>query len=342
MARVFFLKLNQLGEFGLIDMLAQNLEWGTGVIKGIGDDTAVLEPDGHKQQLFTTDMLVEGVHFSLEYALPRQVGIKAMAVNVSDIAAMGGKPTHAVVSLALPPSLSVEAVLDFYEGLRQAAREYAVNVVGGDTVKNPERLVVNVALLGEVEKGRALYRSGAHPGDLVYVTGHLGASAAGLYICQHFNKPFPSEAADFARLAHLEPRARLSAGRLLAKVEGVTSMNDISDGLASEVNEICRASGVGCRIRCAQIPIDARVKELAALAGIGPLDWAFLGGEDFQLVFTVNPSCAAVVEHTLKTSGEDFTQIGEILPPEHGISLELGGGQKVPLQANGYNHFTRE
>lgn len=333
------MKLGDLGEFGLIDRLSRDLINRPGeVVQGIGDDAAVLNLEGPWWLLFTTDMLVEGVHFSLDYATPAQVGIKTVAVNVSDIAAMGGWPAHGVVSLGLPTRLSVEEVEELYQGIRQAAGEYNLNIVGGDTVLSPERLVINLALLGFVEKGRAVYRSGARVGDLIYVTGGLGKSAAGLYLCQHPDLTIDPGMAAFLKRAHLEPRARLRAGRILSRA-GVTAMDDVSDGLAAELREICRASGVGCRVRAEGIPVDYRVRRVAALANHDPLDWAFSGGEDFELVFTVPPDLARGVEEKLAAAGEECRCIGEVIPAEKGMVLELAGGRCVPLEARGYDHF---
>ncbi|MCL2766882.1 MAG: thiamine-phosphate kinase, partial [Peptococcaceae bacterium] len=165
------MKLSQIGEFGLIDLLTGDLSEGHGVIQGVGDDTAVISVSRDKWLLFTTDMMVEGVHFSFDYSTPEQVGWKLLAVNVSDIAAMGGLPTQAVISLAIPNHISVDQMEALYRGLKEAAEVYRVSLVGGDTVGGKERLVLNLALLGEVTAGQVVYRRGAKPGDLVFVTG---------------------------------------------------------------------------------------------------------------------------------------------------------------------------
>ncbi|MGB9803153.1 MAG: thiamine-phosphate kinase [Desulfofundulus sp.] len=333
------MKLGDLGEFGLINRLSRDLINRPGeVVRGIGDDAAILNLEGPWWLLFTTDMLVEGVHFSLDYATPAQVGIKSVSVNVSDIAAMGGWAAHGVVSLGLPARLSVEEVEELYRGIRQAAGEYGLNIVGGDTVLCPERLVINLALVGFVEKGRAVCRGGARVGDLIYVTGSLGKSAAGLYLCRHPDLTVDPGVAAFLKQAHLEPRARLRAGRVLSRA-GVTAMDDVSDGLAAELREICLASGVGCRVRARDIPVDHRVVVVAALAACDPLDWAFSGGEDFELVFTVPPDTARNVEEMLAAAGEECRCIGEITPADKGVVLELPGGRCVPLEARGYDHF---
>lgn len=334
------MKLSDLGEFGLIERLSQDLiTQPAQVVRGAGDDAAVLQVvDGAHWLLFTTDMLVEGVHFSLAWARPAQVGIKTVAVNVSDIAAMGGWPTYGVISLGLPDRLTVEEVEELYQGIRQAAREYGISIVGGDTVSSPERLVINLAMLGSVEAGRAVYRSGAKPGNLIYVTGTLGKSAAGLYLCRYPELAVAPDIAVFLRQAHLEPRARLKAGRLLAAA-GITAMDDISDGLAGELAEICRASGVGCLVRAEYIPVDPRVRTLAELVGWDPLDWALSGGEDFELVFTVPPLLARRVEESLSGAGEEYRCIGEITSAGTGMVMEMADGRLVPLNARGYDHF---
>ncbi|OAT79961.1 thiamine-phosphate kinase [Desulfotomaculum copahuensis] len=334
------MNLSALGEFGLIERLARDLPNNPGqVVCGAGDDAAVLQAAGPDQLLFTTDMLVEEVHFSLTWATAEQVGVKALAVNVSDIAAMGGRPAYAVISLGVPERVTVEELDALYRGLRRTAREYGVNLVGGDTVACPDRLVINVALLGLVEPGRAVYRGGARPGDLIYVTGSLGKSAAGLFLCRHPETPVVPEAAAFARLAHLEPCARVQAGRLLAAA-GVGAMDDISDGLAGELGEICRASGAGCRVRAGAVPVDPRVRLVAAAAGCDPLDWALYGGEDFELLFTVSPAGAARMEDKMAQAGEAVSLIGEITPAGDGMKIETGGVWR-PLPARGYDHFLR-
>lgn len=333
--------LSTLGEFGLIELLSRGLPvTRTDVVKGIGDDAAVLRVGGENWLLFTTDMLIEDVHFSFSHAAPEQVGYKALAVNVSDVAAMGGWPAHALISLGVPLSVPVEVLKGIYAGLKRAAGEYGVSIVGGDTVKSPGRLIINVALLGMVEAGRALYRSGARPGDLIFVTGPLGNSAAGLYLCRHPEIPVSPETAGFLRFAHLEPRARVGAGRILAKTGKVTAADDISDGLASELHEICRASGAGCRIRDEALPVDPRMREAARAAAGDPLDWALYGGEDYELVFTVPAESAASVKQGLRTDHQDCHLIGEILPQNEGVCRVLPDKQVIPLELRGYDHFT--
>lgn len=334
------MKLSELGEFGLIDFLTAGLGQNSGgVIKGVGDDTAVLEVGGGNWLLFTTDMLVEGVHFSLDYSTFAQVGWKTLAVNLSDIAAMGGRPTHALLSLAVPPGLAPADLAELYEGLRLAAGEYGVNIVGGDTVSCPERLVLNAALLGEVKAGGAVYRSGARPGDKVFVTGPLGAPAAGLHLFQNPGLEGPAGSSDYCRLAHAAPRPRVKEGMLLARC-GVAAMNDISDGLASEIHEICTASRVGCLIRQADVPVDRRVREVAAAAGADPLQWALFGGEDLELVFTAGREAEEEIKREAATGGFQIYEVG-LITPSPGVCLARPDGSVLPLARGGYDHFSR-
>lgn len=336
------MRLSEIGEFGLIERIAQGLLMHPQeVVAGVGDDAAVLRTAGPHWLLFTTDMLVEGVHFSLAWATPEQVGYKTVAVNVSDIAAMGGWPTHGVISLGVPPRMTVEEVEKLYYGLRRAAAEYHLNIVGGDTVLSPERLVINFALLGQVEAGRAVLRGGARVGDLICVTGTLGNSAAGLYLCQHPELAPGEEVSTFLYRAHLEPKAKLAAGRLLASI-GATAMEDVSDGLARELHNICRASGVGCLVRAKDIPLSSQARELARLTGHDPLEWALSGGEDYELVFTLPGELFSRAKEELLAIGESCTCIGEIVPPQEGLLLEFPGGSRVPLALQGYDHFAKE
>ncbi len=333
------MKVKELGEFRLINLLCGQIPPPSDkVIRGIGDDTAVLTNDDKMLVLMTTDMLVEDIHFSFRHSPFKSVGWKALAVNVSDIAAMGGLPTGATVSIGIPPHLEVSQVEELYFGLSQCAREYGTDIVGGDTVKSPRGLVINVTLLGRVEPDRVIYRSGARPGDIIMVTGPLGNSAAGLYILTH---DLPQDDPDLTGeviKAHLYPRARVKEGRVLSETGYVTSMNDISDGLASEVLEICEASAVGCELDAKSVPYSKAVAEISSRAGVTPLQWALNGGEDFELVFTVKPQGADKVMAALEEAGASPSVVGRIMAREHGYSLREDDRKSV-LRPAGYDHF---
>jgi len=327
------MKLKDVGEFGLIDMIKKDAIINhDDVVLGIGDDAAVYIPRAGWFELLTTDMLIENVHFDLTKTTPCQLGYKALAVNLSDIAAMGGRPRHAVVSLGLPPALSVEFVVELYTGMKEICREYAVNIIGGDTVSSPSGLVVNVALTGEVEPTGLLRRSGAKSGDFVVVTGTLGNSAAGLDLLMRGSW----EEFDFAWplvSAHLTPRPQLGIGQKLAKW-GATSANDISDGLSSEANELAHASKVGLRIFRDKIPLAPELVEAAAVLGKSPYDYALFGGEDYQLIFTCGPQEFAAI-----SMGEaPLTVVGEVIDGS-GVILVDADGRPSALEARGYNHF---
>ncbi len=325
--------LREVGEFGLIDLIKENtIVDPASVVLGIGDDAAVYRPGPGMLELLTTDMLVENVHFSLSTTSPCQLGYKAVAVNLSDIAAMGGRPRQAVVSLGLPPRLAVEYVIELYKGMKEICREFGVNIVGGDTVSSPSGLVVNVAVVGEVPPAGLLRRSDARPGDVVAVTGTLGDSAAGLELLatadwQQHDYAWPLVT------AHLTPRPRLDIGRQLAGW-GASSADDISDGLASEANEIAHASKVGLRIFADRIPLSPAIRQAAAAAGRRPLDYALYGGEDFQLIFTLSQEAWA----GLPAGAGRLTAVGEVTGRAGEVVLVTDAGTSR-LEPKGYNHF---
>ncbi|PKM83393.1 MAG: thiamine-phosphate kinase [Firmicutes bacterium HGW-Firmicutes-14] len=334
------MKIKHLGEFGLIERLGRILPCPSDrVIKGIGDDTAVLRPEQEKLVLMTTDMLIEDVHFSLRYFPPRAVGWKALAVNISDIAAMGGLPAQATVSVGIPAHFDIDTIEGIYEGLRECASQYKTDIVGGDTVKSPHGLIINITVLGWVEPELVTYRSGAKPGDIIMVTGPLGSSAAGLFLLNNEAAGVSAKIAEQAVASHLYPRARVDEGRVLSGSGYVTAMNDISDGLAGEILEICFASGAGCELDEAALPISPCAAETAGLAGVTPLEWALKGGEDFELVFTVRPEGVEVVEHLMTEAGYlRPLRVGIILPAETGCCI-MGKDGRAAIGPGGFNHF---
>jgi thiamine-monophosphate kinase len=325
--------IKDLGEFGLIKRISAGLaSTGRPVIAGIGDDSAVLHPPMGKLQLVTTDMLVENVHFRLDIAEPFQIGWRSLAVNISDIAAMGGEPTYAFVSIGLPRETTVEFVDDLYSGMRKIAEAYSVDIVGGDTVFSPE-VIINIALLGEVEAENLVLRSGAEVGDALVVTGDLGGSEAGLAILKRGLSMEGTE-------KHLMPVPRAREGRLLAKSGYVTSMIDISDGLASEVRHICEASGTGARLYMSKIPISGNVYQVAEHIGKTPHDLALYGGEDFELLFTCQPDKVSLLaEDILKHCGTPLATVGRIVETSHSMTVEDASGGIAPLEPRGYDHF---
>lgn len=329
------MKVSNIGEFGLIERLRHLLsEPDPRVIVGIGDDVAVLEGPGEMLLLATCDIQVEGVHFLRSLITPYELGRKAMAINLSDIASMGGLPDFALVSLAFPPDTELEFIDELYRGLKEEAAEAGVKIVGGNMARLPERFAVDVFLMGRVEKDLFLTRRGARPGDLLMVTGTLGDSAAGLALLL---KGIREE--KFAPLykAHFTPRARLREGRVLATGKIASSAIDVSDGLARDLGHLCDESGVGALVRLNDIPISDELKEAAAILGEDPFKLAIAGGEDYQLLFTVPPDKAHEACRALYPT--PVTEIGVILEPQEGRFILMPDGSKRPLEPEGWNHF---
>ncbi len=319
---------------------ALNREFGpapAGVILGIGDDCAALALNGADYLLWTVDTLVEGVHFDLAYTSLAQLGWKSLTVNLSDIAAMGGNPGPALLSLGWPPDRDRGLALDFAAGLAQAAREYDVAVIGGDTVASPRGLIVTVTLTGRVPAAQMLRRAGAQIGDLIFVTGFLGEAAAGLEILRRGLNPAPDLKEPLIE-AQLRPRPHLRAGRLLAREGLATALIDTSDGVATDLYHICQASGVGARLVGSEVPVSPRVEALAPALGRDPLDLALTGGEDFLLLFTSPPEKAASLPQSFSRAGlAPPRRLGHIVPGDR-VILETPAGE-VDISGRGYDHF---
>ena len=318
------------GEFALIGRLArQSPVIHADLVAGIGDDAAVIGgsfPDGD-YLLVTTDMLVETSHFRRDWASPVQIGIKSVACNVSDIAAMGGTPTFMFVSLALSTDTEVAWVDALYKGMAQACRRYGVVIAGGDTTHG-EVATISITLLGRVAPENLRLRSHARPGELLCVTGPLGGSAAGLAMLSAGLEP-----PDYLRQKHLTPGCRLDVSPVIASI--ARAMIDISDGLAAEVNHICDQSGTGAEIVVADIPMDPAVRDAARLTGNDPLEFALSGGEDFELLFSISPENKRCCDE----KGIPVTVVGRVTEATSGRILLYPDGKKASL-SGGYNHFS--
>jgi thiamine-monophosphate kinase len=330
-------------ELEIIRVIRRTVEGGRAedVEVGIGDDTAVLLPRAGSRLLATTDLLVENVHFRRAWASPFDIGWKAVAVNLSDIAAKGGRPRWALVGLALPAPAEQASVEALYEGMREAGAPHGVAIVGGDTSTSPRDWFVNVTLLGEHE-GHPRLRSGARPGDVVAVTGTLGRSAAGLAALEAGRALLGAvspEAIQAATSSHLRPTARVAEGRWLGAAAGVHAMMDCSDGLATDLSHICRESGVSARVALDRLPVDACVPEVARALRADPLSWAASSGEDFELLLTCDPAAVETLRDGLRrATGTALTAIGEIEPVGTGLTFLDGAGREVAVGA-GYEHF---
>jgi thiamine-monophosphate kinase len=331
--------IRALGEFGLIARLTTGLPARPDVLTGVGDDCAVLDLGGEMVTLATCDALLDGEHFLRRVATPEQIGRRAMAVNLSDIASMGGWPRYALISLLLPADLPTAFMDGVYRGLRAEAEQYGAVIVGGN-ITGSATFGLDITLLGQARRGQALLRSGARPGDALLMTGALGAAAAGLHLLLHPELDAPAPVREPLVAAQLVPTPRVPEGRLLATLGAVTAMMDISDGLAADLGHLCEQSGVGARLDEAALPIPEAVQLAAQLAGKPALDWALFGGEDYQLLFTAPP---ASVPYLIKTlwiaTGTPVSLIGEMLPAEAGLTLRARDGSVKPLPARGWDHL---
>ncbi len=341
--------LEDIGEPALIEHIVAALGEaaqgaGQGVIRGIGDDAAVLQQAPGMRLLAACDMLVEGRHFDLRYFTPRQVGWKALAVNLSDIAAMGGRPRWALVSLALPARLTVGFVEDLYQGMAELAEKYGVIIVGGDTCSSPDCLVIDVSILGEASRYDVSYRSGARSGDLLLVTGYLGRAAAGLAALRQ-GQPPAVPGLETLHQAHLLPEPRVREAAELMRSGLVGAMNDLSDGLTTELYEITQASACGARIWVSRLPIDAPTRELARHLRADPLGWALHGGEDFELLLTLQGSkrsswnVKSLTRNIERATGTPLHVIGRITPQSGEVLIVNRDGSLLQLEPGGYNHF---
>lgn len=331
-------RLSDLGEFGFIERISRHMILRhAGVIHGIGDDASVFEPKPGCVMLLTTDMLVEGVHF-LEATSFKLLGRKSLAVNLSDIAAMGAEPMDAYVCLAVPQRLTVEELEELYQGLREMAQEYSVNILGGDTTRSPGPLVINVAVTGAAPREQVVLRRGARPGNLIYVTGWLGDASGGLDMIREA-RPWPREKGATLLRAHLDPRPHLAEGLFLAQRGFATSMLDVSDGLASDLRHICTQSGVGAVVRHRSLPISQALREYAEAFGLDVLSMALGGGEDYCLLLTVPEHRAHELERSFgERFGHPIWPIGEITQGGEMLLL-TEKGELRPLPKAGWDSF---
>lgn len=331
--------LAQVGEFGFLDLLRSALGNPRGPVElSLGDDAALLRPREDFDLVLTTDLMVEGRHFDFAYTSPFDLGAKAMASNVSDCAAMGAAPLAALVSLAAPGDFPVESALRLFNGLKGWAEAYGARIVGGDT-SAADKVVVNVALVGEVERGKALRRGGAREGDAVVVTGTLGDAAAGLHALQNREGADPDLAAPLIR-RHLTPTPRFAAGRLLATRGLATSCIDLSDGLAGDVGHLCAASGVGVEIHEEGLPFSEAFRAYCAARGLDPVALALTGGEDYELLFTVPVDRLSQVLRGLSAEcGVPCRSVGRVVKASKGRTLIRRNGATEPLAARAFDHY---
>lgn len=336
-------EISSLGEFGLIDHLTKNIELqNASSVLGVGDDAAVIDHFG-KQTVVTTDLLVEGVHFDLMYTPLKHLGYKSVIVNLSDIYAMNAIPTQIVISLGISNRFSLEGMDEFYEGVYAACTKYGVDLVGGDTTSSQKGFIISVTAIGEVAPDKFVKRSTAQKGDLLCVSGDLGAAYVGLLFLEREKKIYMEspgvqpdlEGESFVIGKLLKPEARKDIIEFLASSEITpTAMMDISDGLSSEVLHICKQSNLGCVLYEDKIPVNEQMKQAAFKFEIDPTACALSGGEDYELVFTIPQS-----EYDKLVLNEEISVVGYMTEPEQGAHIITKGGSKHALTAQGWNHL---
>ncbi len=335
--------VNTLGEFGLIEHLTKPFQTRhVETIKGVGDDAAVID-NGTYCTLVSTDMLVEGIHFDLAYTPLKHLGYKAVVVNLSDIYAMNGHPKQVLVSIAISSKYTVEALEELYAGIRAACEAYEVDLVGGDTTSSPKGMTISVTAIGQGQKERITYRHGARPGDLICITGDVGAAYLGLQILEREKRLWqenPSLQPDLEGQAYLigrqlKPEARRDMIEAFQKNDLIpTSMIDISDGLASELFHLCKQSGTGALIEESGVPIHPEAQLMAIKFRLDPITCALSGGEDYELLFTIRPKDVDKIRFL-----PDIYIAGEMLEPDAGIRLSTKGGKLHDIKAQGWRHF---
>ncbi|MEN3326704.1 MAG: thiamine-monophosphate kinase [Acidobacteriota bacterium] len=310
----------------------------------IGDDAAVFHSAAGKDTVVTADLLIEDIDFRRTTAPPTLLGHKALAVSISDIAAMGARPRWCLISIGVPEEVwQTEFIDQFYEGLATLANRYDVKLIGGDTSRTTEKIVIDSIVIGECIAGQAVKRAGARPGDQIFVTGSLGGAAAGLrliergaHLAEQNFADEDSQKIDHVLLRQLRPEPRVGWGIVLGEERLATSMIDISDGVSSDLNHLCAASGAGALIESSLLPIDHQVVELCGRRALDPLQLALHGGEDFELLFTVSPR--DVERLPRRADGTQITRIGEVRIEADGVKISEGS-RIWELNPGGWKHF---
>ena len=334
-------EISDLGEFGLIEYLTQNIELqNASSVVGVGDDAAVIDHFG-KQTVITTDLLIEGVHFDLTYTPLKHLGYKSVIVNLSDVYAMNAVPTQIIMSIGLSNRFSVEAINEFYEGVYAACEKYNVDLIGGDTASSQKGFIISATAIGEVAPDKFVKRSGAQKGDLLCVSGDLGASYVGLLFLEREKKIFlenPAIQPDLEGESYvvgrlLKPEAKKDIIEFFEKQDITpTSMMDISDGLSSEILHICKQSGLGCVLYEEKIPIAEDTKKAAFKFEIDPTACALSGGEDYELLFTIRQS-----DYEKLVLNEEISVIGYMTDSADGAKIITKGNHTYPITAQGWD-----
>lgn len=334
-------ELSELGEFRLIEHLTGDIKLkNKSSLKGIGDDAAVLRY-GKNIVVLSTDLFVEGIHFNLMYSPLKHLGYKSVVAGISDIYAMNARPQHITVSIAVSNKISIESLDEFYAGIKLACERYQVDLVGGDTSSSITGMMISVTALGTADKSKLVYRKGAKPNDLICVSGNLGAAYAGIQILERERRIFQSDnriqpdltGYSYVLERQLKPEARKDIIDLLGQSDILpTSMIDITNGLASDLFQICKHSQTGCRIYMNRIPIDEETTKTAKELNIEPVICALNGGEDYELLFTVPLNKSEII-----SSLKGISIIGHITGADWGKKMVTNDGGEVELKAQGWD-----
>jgi len=334
-AGVIGMEIREIGEFGLINRIRKSMASSDpGLIQGIGDDVAVVEI-GRKVLLVTTDILIEGIHFDRSWINPYRLGKKALTVNLSDIAAMGGTPRYFLISLGLPKNLPLSFISSFYRGLKEWAKQFHVDLIGGDTSLS-QKIVINICLLGEGKKGRLLFRKGARIGNDLFVSGTLGDAALGLKILQ---KEGLQRRPRGLIGKHLSPCPRIELGQAITGHRLATAMIDVSDGLMIDTTHLLEESGVGARIWEDRIPLSRPYRKWIEAYSNDPYQIALTGGEDYELLFTASCQMEERIASLARSLKIPITRIGEILPKKEGLHIIRKDGREYSPTRLGFEHF---
>lgn len=331
----------QLSEFALIKHIARRFgHYRAQTLVGIGDDCAVTTHNPKTIQLITTDLLIEDIHFDLRFVSYRDIGYKAMIANLSDIAAMGGVPRQFLVSIALPSSLTQGNINSLYEGMMEPARKFGAALIGGDTSASTDKLFLSITLIGEVQPAHLIKRTGLSIGDEVFVTGTLGDSQAGLRILQStIPTKIPISSQKWLCQRHLRPSARLDAAQKLAKHKLATSMIDISDGLSGDLSHLCNSNKVGATIDLTRLPVSSNLRKYSHYANTHAHEIALHGGEDYELLFTVNPNSVSRIKRWNTQNILHATHIGTIMPQKQKLKVITQTGRTKIMPIKSFNHF---
>ncbi len=339
--------ISNIGEFGLIDELKKNIDISNSqTVKGIGDDAAVIKLDDKNLQTISKDLLIEGIHFDLSYTPLKHLGYKSVVVSISDIYSMNAKPEYILVGIALSNRFTVEAVKEIYEGINLACKKYDIDFIGGDTTSSTSGLMISVTSIGKVKNKEIVYRSGAKTNDLVVASGDFGAAFLGLQILKREKQIFIDNPKvqpdlsghDYILQRQLKPEAALKYIKILHELKiKPTAMIDVSDGLSSEIIHMAKNSKVGINIYEEKIPIDHTVMNIASELNLNPIFCALNGGEDYELLFTINQK-----EYKKIEKDPDFTILGHVTDKSEGINFVTTDGNSHPLDAKGWDSYSEK